>query len=140
MGSEDTTAKLPKALADWEERLSALEQKFVDRKYDTRPIFEAHEERIKILEAQVAKLKKEPAQADLTFARNMYWAKEDQVPFCPNCFEGTKQERRHLQPYGDPGQYKCTNCKQYFKDRAILDRQSQTFPFGLVVGSDDEDY
>ena len=138
MASEDTTARLPRAVSDLEERLSALEAKFADRKYDTRPMFEAHEQRIKYLESQLAKLRTAPESVPLAFERGMYWIEGDAYPFCPNCYEGTKHERRHLQPAGNPGQHWCTSCKHHYKDPAVPEVQVDE-PFGLRVGSDDDD-
>jgi len=43
-------------LVDWEERLTALEKKFIERGYDTRPAFEALDQRLTTLEAKVASL------------------------------------------------------------------------------------
>lgn len=63
MGSEDTTVKLPKALVDWEERLAQaeqrirdLEQRFEERGYDTRPMFEVHEGAIRALTERLDRL------------------------------------------------------------------------------------
>jgi len=47
--SEDPTQRLPRAIVDIDERLSKLEKQFVERGYDTRPIFEKHDQDIQSL-------------------------------------------------------------------------------------------
>jgi len=142
MGSEETTQKLPKALVDWEERLTALEKKFIERGYDTRPAFEALDQRLTTLEAKVASLRNARATTsgtrNLEFKHGLYWIVNDTVPFCPHCYEGKPHEQRHLQLGGNPGQYWCSKCKNHFQDSTI---KNEVFdePFGIVV-RDDESY
>lgn len=116
MDSEDTTQPLPRAIVDLERRLAALEEKFQVRGYDTRPFFEEHQKRIAALEATLAESAKRLDSGGLVFKYTLYWALEDEVPFCPQCWESKPNERRHLQPGGNPGQYWCTNCKNHFDD------------------------
>ena len=109
MGSEDTTAPLPKALVDWEERLSKLEAKFEQRGYNTRPMYEVHEERIAKLEKQLGELRLQ-IRTDLSFRDGAYWAQDDETPFCAPCFE-TKGKRVHLTAFSSTRKI-CPNCQQ----------------------------
>src|SRR5260370_21690286 len=135
--SEDTTQKLPRAIVDLENRLKVLEQKFEQRGYDTRPLFEAHETKIKDLEiemndlrqrlSRLAEAKTIPNAGDLTFRDGMYWAEDDRVPFCAPCNE-TRRLRLHLQPGSNPGQHWCSNCKNFFYEKGHQPDYSVTTP------------
>jgi len=110
MGTEDTTQELPRAIVDLEDRVASLEKKFQERGYDTRPMFQAHEERISLLEKAIELLRGSPELAKMTFAYQMYWAEGDKVPYCPHCYEDKKQ-RLHLQAGPIPGSIGAQNAK-----------------------------
>lgn len=52
----DEAYRLPKAVVELERRVFEVERKVVVRGYDTRPMYEAHEQKIKALEARLARL------------------------------------------------------------------------------------
>ncbi len=126
--SEDITQRLPRAIVDLEERLATLEGKFETRGYNTRPMYEVHEQKIRELEVEITEIKKRLANSSpeaapserMEFRDGMLWAKDDPNPFCAPCFEASKV-KLHLQSGGaNPGQRFCTNCKNWFTDRIAL--------------------
>lgn len=58
MASEDRTEKF-EGFDELERRLNALERRFEERGYDTRPIYEAHEDRLTTIERSIQDLQKE---------------------------------------------------------------------------------
>jgi len=46
----------------------------------------------------------------------LYYDSESDIPFCPNCYEGEKKERRHLKA----GFKECPNCHEVFQDKPIV--------------------
>lgn len=46
----------------------------------------------------------------------LYYDSDSKIPYCPNCYEGKKKERRHLK-----ANFKeCPNCHEVYQDRPIV--------------------
>ena len=69
------------------------------------------------LKEVIAELKEEASQPKLIFKNGLYYAPEDDIPFCPSCFEERKK-RIHLHELSNalnlPG-YTCPICKNTLK-------------------------
>lgn len=133
MSSNDSTLRFPpesagasEGVADLESRVRALEEKVEMRGYDTRPIYEKHENDISHLQETIAELKDlvnelwsrttMSEEQVLVFRGNMYYAEGDDVPWCPHCYE-TSKLRRHLTPQVTHGEYQCSKCENFFEAR-----------------------
>ncbi len=68
------------------------------------------------LKEVIAELKAEASQPKLIFKNGLYYAPEDNIPFCPSCFED-KKKRIHLKTFSNslqlPG-YRCPICENIF--------------------------
>lgn len=137
---EDRTQRLPKALVDFEKRLTDLEQKFTARGYDTRPMFEANENEIKQLKEESAKqadqirqitqelneVKSVKPGPELEYREWACFTTDGEGPYCPNCYE-VRNIRRHLENSGpNPGQHWCTNCNRFFYEPGSRPRHNIT--------------
>lgn len=134
MSSNDPTLRFPpespgatEGVADLERRVLALEEKVEKRGYDTRPIYEKHENDISELQKDVATLKELvdellsrktiSKEQVLVFRDGMYYAEGDDIPWCAQCYE-TNGLRRHLTPQSTHGEYQCSNCDRFFESQA----------------------
>lgn len=52
----DAAHRLPQAVVDLDKRMAVLEEKVDSRGYNTRPMYEVHEEKIQQLEARIERL------------------------------------------------------------------------------------
>ncbi len=52
-------------------------------------------------------------QHDFTLKNGLYWKKDDDVPFCQKCLDGSKK-RIHLQRWNSDGGWKCFECDKYY--------------------------
>jgi uncharacterized protein YodC (DUF2158 family) len=62
----DAAYKLPQAIVDLEERVAALEEKLDARGYNTRPMYEVHDEKIKQIEERIGRLERSSEESEDT--------------------------------------------------------------------------
>src|SRR5213593_480277 len=94
----------------------------------TRPMFEAHEQRIAALEAKAAK----GDLGNLEFRDFAYFTSTGDGPFCRQCFEVNGKQIRLVDPQtGETGAWICTVCRTFSRDEAARKRRQNRDPISL---------
>lgn len=122
MSSDEITMKMHDAASDHERRLRKLEDGYEELKMRTRSMKIEQdvvdlEQKVSALSEVVEELRsvivRSPQAVVLQFSDGLYYAQNDPIPWCPNCYE-VKQLQRHLVAAETLGAYRCTNCKGGF--------------------------
>ncbi len=126
MSSEDPTQIFPKALEETRRRLAVLEEKVAKRGYDTRPLFESHEQQLVELRNRVQELEKDKAKGlpgGLRYKDWAYFSDDGDGPFCRHCYESTDGRKlSHVTKIDSQARYFCTICRQQSRDFSFSTR------------------